>query len=82
MLATYTGDNQDPLPAYRGEPADLLVRGKTVQKIAEDVYQELGPKAGGPDFRVAVAGLLADVNNPNKFEVCLINRVERNNKNG
>jgi len=59
MIATYAGDNTNPLPSFRGEPYSVEFEGIDEREIAEDVYHALGP-AEGDDFRVAVGVVLID----------------------
>ena len=53
LIATYSGENKNPLPAFEGRPLDIEILGKTPTEIAEAVYNALNP-----DFRVSVAVLM------------------------
>jgi len=77
MISTYTGENVNPLPSFRGEPIELELAGTSARATAEAVYAALGPKAGGPDFRVAVACAFAPSADLAPFDLALINRHER-----
>jgi IMP cyclohydrolase len=54
LIATYTGENANPLPSFVGEPLDIEIVAETVDELAESLYVALGPKSGEPDYRVAV----------------------------
>ena len=55
LIATYTGENKNPLPSFAGEPLDVELKGNTTEAITEGIYNALGPKANQNDFRVSVA---------------------------
>jgi IMP cyclohydrolase len=77
MISTYAGENTDPLPSFRGEPVQVGLAWETARATAEAVDAALGPKPGGPDFRVSVAcafGRRDDLAAPG---LALINRRER-----
>jgi len=77
-ISTYAGENSDPLPAFEGEPREILFEEGTARDTAEALYAALGPaEPGGRDFRVAVACLFADPEDLTRFELHLINRDER-----
>jgi IMP cyclohydrolase len=77
MIATYAGENRDPLPSFRGEPLDLELGEKTAQAAAEAVYAALGPREAEKDFRVAVACVFAEAGSMSRAEVAILNRNER-----
>jgi IMP cyclohydrolase len=77
MIMTYQGENQDPLPSFKGEPRDIDIPGTSAQEVAESIYSSLAPKGGGKDFRVAVACAFGSDMKMNKFESYIINRAER-----
>ncbi len=77
MIATYAGENTDPLPSFSGEPVEVEIKGQKAERVAESVYQALNPKQLGKDFRVAVACIFSRNLDQNKFEVYIINRYER-----
>jgi IMP cyclohydrolase len=77
LIATYTGENRDPLPSFRGEPLDLELGEGTAQSMAEAVYAALGPRGAEKDFRVAVACLFAKAGRMSEVEVAILNRNER-----
>jgi IMP cyclohydrolase len=59
MIATYTGVNANPLPSFAGEPGDVTLPWSNAADAAAAFYEALGPKAGGPDFRVTAAAVFA-----------------------
>ncbi len=77
MIATYTGDNSNPLPSFEGEPLDVDLYEKSPAETAEAVYKALGPKNHEKDFRVSVAVLFADSREFEKHAIAIINRHER-----
>jgi len=77
MIATYTGDNLNPLPSFEGEPIDLDLYEKSPEETAEAVYKALSPKKHEKDFRVSVAVLFADTTKFEKYTIAVINRHER-----
>jgi IMP cyclohydrolase len=58
MVATYTGENANPLPSFAGEPRLLALPFTSAQEAAEALYEALAPIAGEPDFRVAAAAAM------------------------
>lgn len=61
LIATYTGANANPLPSFAGEPKGVGITWATADEAAAGLYEALGPKEGGDDFRVAAAAVyLAD----------------------
>ena len=77
LVSTYEGPNADPLPVFRGEPRFVGMAGTTAAETATAFYRDLGPAAGGKDFRVAVACVLPGPAAPDKADVHIINRHER-----
>ena len=78
FVATYAGENRDPVPSFAGGPRELALPGAAARETAEAAYAALGPgSAGAPDFRVAVACLFADMSDPAGFDLHIINRDER-----
>jgi len=77
MISTYRGENCDPLPAFEGGPLDLGLAEASAAETAAAVYESLGPRAGGPDFRVAVACVFARVSDLRDYRLHIINREER-----
>lgn len=73
LIATYSGENCDPLPSFRGQPLDVELMGKTAQKVAEDVYQAMAPGDPGADFRVGAAVVFAQ-NKTRWWEVSIIDK--------
>lgn len=77
MLATYAGDNREPLEAFAGEPLDLGLEGTTPEETAEAAYAALGPRSGLPDFRVALVCVYARRDALAERRMAVINRHER-----
>lgn len=77
FVATYRGENEDPLPSYQGDPLALEIKDETPEAMAEAVYDALGPKHGGTDFRVAVACVFAPAADMKAYRLHIINRRER-----
>lgn len=85
LLATYNGENRDPLPAFRGDPREVGIAGKTPQETAEAVFEALGPSTdhtpesapdgGGPDLRVGVA-VIFRYRQTGELETAVINRTK------
>jgi len=73
MIATYAGDNENPLPSFRGEPLSVELTGRDEIEVAEAVYDALGP-SGKNDFRVAV-GVIFSARDKARHHI--INRCER-----
>jgi IMP cyclohydrolase len=80
MISTYTGENVNPLPSFRGEPNILELSEPAAGTMAAAVYEALGPKPGAPDFRVAVACVFARLGDPAGPDLAIINRHERNTR--
>jgi IMP cyclohydrolase len=55
MVATYTGENANPLPSFAGEPRVLTLGFSGAQDAAEALYEALAPATGSSDYRVAAA---------------------------
>ena len=77
LIATYGGENKDPVPSFRTAPLDIEIREKTAKDMAEAVFAALEPRTGKKDFRVAVASVFLDDLGPHSSEFFIINRVER-----
>ena len=77
LIATYDGLNRDPLRSFPGDPRDVALDAPDAAGLVESVYEALKPGAGGRDFRVAVACLLAGDLARNEFETAIINQHER-----
>jgi IMP cyclohydrolase len=56
MIATYTGENRNPLPSFSGEPLAVDLPYKTAEKAVEALYEALGYKKK-EDFRVSAASV-------------------------
>ncbi len=57
LIATYTGENVNPLPSFFGEAKEIDIPWATADEAASALYDALGPQAGSDDFRVAAAAL-------------------------
>jgi len=77
MIATYGGENKDPLPAFTGEPIDIEISERKADNMAEAVYDALGPEAGKKDYRVSVACVFSSNLSSDEYEVYIINKHER-----
>jgi len=71
LIATYTGQNQTPLPSFQGNPLDVFLKTSTAQQTAKSVYEVLNPK-----FRVAVAAVHYN-RKAEKINHAIINRHEQ-----
>ena len=78
MIATYSGENINPLPSFYGEPEDIDLQAASPEALLEKVYAAMGPtKEGGPDFRVAAVCIWAYSRNLKELRKAVINRHER-----
>lgn len=57
LIATYSGENQNPLPSFKGDPIPYELGNGSLQDIAQHVYDSLSPENSQKDFRVAVAAV-------------------------
>ncbi len=76
-VMTYRGDNTDPLPAFEGEPLDLVLDAGDAEGAALSVYKALAPAPGGPDFRVSAACVFIAEPGAERREIHIHNRHER-----
>lgn len=76
-VMTYRGDNVDPLPAFEGEPIDIILETGDAKRAAESLYAALAPAPGRPDFRVAAACVLVEEPGAESREIHIQNRHER-----
>lgn len=77
MISTYEGQKKEPLGPFSGEPLDVELNEKRAKDMSEAVYEALRPKAGGEDFRVAVASVFSTNIESKEYDVSIINRYER-----
>ncbi len=77
MIATYAGENRDPLPAFDEQPAEVEVAARKADDFAETVYEALGPETGENDYRVSVACAFCPDVRREKYEIYIVNRNER-----
>ncbi|MDD8025877.1 MAG: IMP cyclohydrolase [Acidobacteriota bacterium] len=78
MLATYAGDNREPLQAFSGEPLEIGLEGATPEETAEAAYTALHPEGRSNDFRVALVCVYARRGALQERRIAVINRHERN----
>ena len=76
MIATYTGENRDPLPAFQGEPVQVSIKSETAAEAAGELYDALAPGERGRDFRVSAFCLFSSLSDPGKIEMGIVNRHE------
>lgn len=74
FIATYTGENRDPLPSFQGNPI-LVALGDTTLTIdiANRVYGALGPLDSNPDLRVSVAAV-HQIRSTGRYNIRFANR--------
>jgi len=77
MIATYAGENKDPLPSFCEEPVNIEIEEEMADDMAEAVYNALEPEAGREDFRVSVACVFSSDLSSDKHEIYIINKHER-----
>lgn len=77
MLATYAGEDTDPLPSFSGEPKDVEINEKSPEETAKAIYNALGPREGKKDFRVAVACVFSNNPGSDQYDISIINRHEK-----
>jgi IMP cyclohydrolase len=76
MISTYSGENKDPLPSFRGEPEDAKLTHDSAEKTAKAVYSALAPQKRDKDFRVAVVCVFSGEQSKSDFNISVINRSE------
>ena len=74
MVATYRGENRDPVPPFIGEPVEVEIHKKRADDMAEAVYDALEPESGKRDFRVSVACVYSSKVSAGQNEIYIINR--------
>lgn len=74
MIATYSGENRDPVPSFTGEPVEVEIHKKRADDMAKAVYDALEPEAGKKDFRVSVACVYFSKVSTGQNEIYIINR--------
>jgi hypothetical protein len=77
MLATYAGENKEPLAAFAGEPFEIGLEGTTPEETAEAAYAALRPSGRIEDFRVALVCVFARREALEERRLAVINRHER-----
>lgn len=66
LIATYDGINQNPLPAYNGEPRAVGLHG-TIEEIATQMYDSMG------EFKVSTAVVGVERNN-HRCSICNLHK--------
>ena len=74
MIATYRGENRDPVPSFIGEPVEVEIHKKRADDMAEAVYNALEPEPGKKDLRVSVACVYSSKVSAGQNEIYIINR--------
>lgn len=77
MIATYRGENKDPLPTFTEEPVDIEIKEVKADDMAEAVYDALEPEAGKEDYRVSVACVFSSDLSSDKYKIYIVNKHER-----
>ena len=77
FIATYAGDNREPLASFGGEPLDLEFAEDSPEATAKAAYAALRPEGRPDDFRVAVACVFAPRADISRPRLAVINRHER-----
>lgn len=77
MIATYSGQEENPLPAFDRDPIDIPIVAEDAASLARDLFASLAPVPPAPDYRVAVSCIYASIGNFLEFEVHIINKGER-----
>lgn len=72
FITTYAVSGKTHAVVFKEPPRDVSVPWATLEAATEALYQALGPVAGGPDYRVGVAGVLT--NESGDFEMQVRNR--------
>ncbi len=74
LIATYAGREDNPLPPFRGDPLNIEIAEETPAAMAGALFESLGPRANGRDYRVAAACVYASGADLQHCEVQIINR--------
>jgi IMP cyclohydrolase len=77
MIATYEGEDKDPLPSFRGDAVDIRIEKNNPRDMAEAIFKALEPKPGKKDYRVSVACVFSPNLGRDEYETFIINRQER-----
>lgn len=73
LIATYAGDNVDPLLSFGGQPLRVQLEGRRAQEQAGAIYNSLAPRDPQKDFRVAVAVIFSHLRS-SSWEVSIVNK--------
>jgi len=82
LVATYSGREENPLPAFSGGPRDVELREDTARGVAEAAFDALAPMDPARDFRVSVVCLFASLADLSDPEISVINHRERQSPHG
>jgi IMP cyclohydrolase len=77
MIATYEGEDKNPLPSFRGDPVDVRIEKDNPRDMAETVFEAFEPKPGKKDYRVSVACVFSRSLGRDEYDIFIINRHER-----
>jgi len=77
MIATYKGEDKDPLPSFRGGPLDVRIEKNNPRDMAEAVFKALEPKPDKKEYRVSVACVFSENLSNDEYEIFIINKHER-----
>jgi len=77
LVSTYRGDNADPLPAFEGEPLDLVLEAGDAEAAARALYQAFAPAPAAPDLRVSTAFVFISDPGAGSHDLHIHNRHER-----
>jgi IMP cyclohydrolase len=80
MIATYEGEDKDPLPSFRGDAVDVRIEKNNPRDMTETIFKALEPKPGKKDYRVSVACVFSPNLSQDEYEIFIINRQERMTK--
>jgi IMP cyclohydrolase len=77
MIATYEGEDKDPLPSFRGDAVDVRIEKNNPRDTAEAIFKALEPKPGKKDYRVSVVCVFSPNLSRDEYKIFIINRKER-----
>lgn len=69
FITTYAVSGKAHAEAFKEPPRGISVPWATLESAVEALYQALGPVAGGPDYRVGVAGVVTNENGDSEMRV-------------
>jgi IMP cyclohydrolase len=77
MIATYEGEDKDPLPSFRGDAVDVRIEKNNPRDMTETIFKALEPRPGKKDYRVSVACVFSPNLSQDEYEIFIVNRQER-----